>query len=83
MVEPELIAAIVRLGRDPDFRAFMAHVGSRKEAARDGFEVAADPWSAGRFQGESSLATELMKLVDGAPDALRAIQRGRDQGHRF
>lgn len=61
----------------------MAHVGSRREAARDGFESAADPWIAGRFQGESSLASELMKLVDGAPDALRSIQQRRDQGQRF
>lgn len=66
MVDIAIHEALARLERDQDFRVFMDEVRRRREAARSDFEVAADPWTAGRAQGASILAGELIELADKA-----------------
>lgn len=63
MVEPSVLESVARLARNADFRAFMDEVRRRREAARDGLELATDQWLAGRHQGVSILAGELIQLV--------------------
>jgi hypothetical protein len=66
MVKPDVLESVARLSRNTDFRTFMEEVQRRRDAARDGLELATDPWFAGRFQGESLLAGELIRLVSEA-----------------
>lgn len=70
MVDAKVLEAVARLNRDSDFRVFMEEVQRRRDAARDILEQASDPWHAGRAQGASILAGELMQLVDEAQEAL-------------
>lgn len=75
MTETAVLQSIARLENDADFAAFMDEVKRRREAARDEMEHATDPWMAGRSQGESRLASDLIELVSGARKALQQRQQ--------
>lgn len=67
MVKQEVLAAIARLARDSDFSdMFVAELRRRREEERDAFEHADTPIMAGRHQGASRFASELLTLIDDA-----------------
>lgn len=74
MVDARVLEAVSRLNRDSDFRVFMEEVQRRRDAARDILEQAIDPWIAGRAQGASILAGELIQLANEAQGALSKRQ---------
>ena len=74
MVTEDVLRATARLSVDADFQVFMDEVARRRQAARDELEQSTDPWLAGRSQGASMLAGELIELVQSARAALARRQ---------
>jgi hypothetical protein len=70
MVGDDVLQAFAKLNADPVFRVVVEELERRREAAREAMETATDPWSAGRAQGCSMLAGDLLKLAQGARDAI-------------
>lgn len=75
----DVLHAFARLSMDPVFRVVVEELERRREAAREAMEKATDPWLAGRAQGESMLAGELLNLAQGG--AREAIAK-RQQANR-
>lgn len=72
MVKQDVLAAIARLARDSDFSdIFVAELRRRREEERDAFESAGTPILAGRRQGASGFASDLLKLIEEATAAAR------------
>jgi hypothetical protein len=67
MVKQDVLAALARLARDSDFSdIFVDEIKRRREEERDGFESAGTPILAGRRQGASRFATDLLTLIQEA-----------------